>query len=114
MRLLLTLFFLTIGMQSAYGSALCSISEGRYWYPRLKAMPITDKAMHCSLSCHLAIRCSIQESWTFGRFKEFWDIFGEGNAEWADLIANDRGLYIAIRGRASDMQSCLRECNKIY
>lgn len=114
MKTLLILLVLTVGVQSAQASMLCSVKEGRLWYPRLKSMPISDKAMHCTLSCHLAIRCSAIESWSFGRFKEFWDIFGEGNAEWADLRADDKGLEIARRGKVKKIGDCLRECRKLY
>lgn len=107
------LLVLAFGTPRAYGS-LCAVREGQVWYPKLKAMPISDKAMHCTLSCHLALKCSLLDSWTFGRFKEFYDIFGEGNAEWADLRADDEGLSIAIKGKADNITKCKTECLKIY
>lgn len=113
MRIIITLLMLAFGTPHAYGS-LCAVREGRIWYPKLKAMPIPDKAMHCTLSCHLALRCSRFESWTFGRFKEFYDIFGPGNAEWADLTADDEGLAIARAGKAHNIKECFAECRKIY
>lgn len=113
MRLFITLVFLSLGIQTA-SAAMCSVNEGRYWYPRLKAMPITDKAMHCTLSCHLAIRCTSFESWSFGRFKELMDVLGPGNAEWGDLAANDDGLQLAKTKRAINIRECLRECRGIY
>ena len=107
------LLVLTFGTPRAYGS-LCAVREGLAWYPKLKAMPISDKAMHCTLSCHLALRCSLLDSWAFGRLKEFYDIFGEGNAEWADLRADDNGITLALGRRAHNINECKEECLKIY
>jgi len=114
MRWLLTVFFLTLGVSSAHASITCAAFETTHWYPRLKAMPISDKSMHCALSCHLANECSVVDSWTFGRVKELIDVFGPGDAEWKDLEANDDGLLMSITGRARNIRECIHECRTIY
>ena len=114
MKTLLALILLVSFSLPAHAN-LCVVREGQYWYPRLKSMQITDKAMHCSLSCDLAIKCSRFESWTLGRLKEVFDLFvDEADAEWADLVADDAGISLATSKRALNMKECLRECRKIY
>ncbi len=114
MRWPITVLFLSIVVPSASASITCAAIESTVWYPQLKAMPFSDKAMHCALSCHLANKCSVLDSYTFGRVKEFIDVFGPGNAEWTDLEANDDGILMSIAGRARNIRECIRECRTIY
>jgi len=55
-----------------------------------------DKSKHCVVSCLLAAKCGQDESSLMGILKEVVDIFGPGNAEWADLEADWHGLTTAL------------------
>jgi hypothetical protein len=110
--LFLALFFVT----SAHASTefVCSILNGQKMYKELQSQNINDKAKHCTLSCHLALRCPSFEVWNLGVLKEIYDLFGDGNAEWADLEADRDGIVIATSRRARTTADCYRECREIY
>jgi len=100
--------------QAAEEKFLCSAIVGRSFYQELKTLPVSDKTKHCSLSCYLALRCGAMESFNVGVVKEIIDLFGSGNAEIADLRANQQGITFALSGRARNRAQCLRECKIIY
>jgi hypothetical protein len=49
-----------------------------------------------------------------GLIKEAWDVVGPGQAEWADLHANQQGITLARSRRAVTFGQCLEECKLIY
>ena len=110
--LFLALFFVS----SAHASSefICSIINGEKIYKELQRQNISDKAKHCTLSCHLALRCPSMEVWNLGVLKEIYDLFGPGNAEWADLEADRDGIVLATSRRARTTAECYRECRAIH
>lgn len=93
---------------------LCSALFGRSFYQELKPQPLVDKTKHCALSCYLALRCGGVESFQVGLIKEVLDLMGMGQADWADIRANQQGITMAVSGRARSKLQCLRECRAIY
>lgn len=55
-----------------------------------------DKTKHCVASCILGAKCGRDESSLVGIIKEVVDVFGPGNAEWADLEADWHGITKAL------------------
>jgi hypothetical protein len=110
--LFLALFFVS----SAHASTefVCSIIQAQKIYKELQRQNINDKTKHCVLSCHMALRCPSYEVWNLGVLKEIYDLFGDGNAEWADLEADRDGIVIAVSRRARTTAECYRECREIY
>ncbi|MBY0516366.1 MAG: hypothetical protein K2P81_05630 [Bacteriovoracaceae bacterium] len=93
---------------------ICATIKGRALYSKLKEMPLRDKTKHCTLSCHLTLKCSAIESWNMGLLKEIIDVFGPGNAEWDDLKADVAGIHLAEDKRATTTPECLRECKLLF
>lgn len=81
-------------------------------YKDLIAKTEVDKVKHCSYSCILAIKCGKFESYTFGYLKEFADLMGMGEPDWADLEANKKGIKLAKR--LKNLNKCLPNCKKLY
>jgi len=54
-----------------------------------------DKYKHCVISCKIRLSCGLLTAIGAGIWKEIEDLFGEGNAEIADLIADYRGIRCA-------------------
>ena len=62
-----------------------------------------DKQMHCVASGLIAFHCSVTEAYLAGVGKEVKDVFGRGNAEWADLRADRKGIACS-RAAINDAQ----------
>jgi hypothetical protein len=58
-----------------------------------------DKRLHCLVSAQIARQCSVSEAYLAGMGKELRDLFGAGDAEWADWRADRAGVRC---GRSSD------------
>jgi hypothetical protein len=112
--ILALLLQLSTSLHAAEEKFICSALVGRSFYQELKPLAVTDKTKHCSLSCYLALRCGGLESFHVGLVKELMDVLGAGQAEWADLRANQQGITFALAGRARSKAQCLRECKTIY
>jgi hypothetical protein len=72
----------------------------------------TDKSKHCTMSCYLTRKCGGAESAIIGFLKEFADLLGFGNAEWADLRANRAGIHYGYS--ASSNYACRKFCTRRY
>ncbi len=59
--------------------------------------PAHDAQAHCLAAGLIARYCSISEAWLAGIGKEIRDLFGPGQAEWRDLVADRRGIDCARR-----------------
>jgi hypothetical protein len=70
---------------------------------------LPDKRAHCLASGLIARHCSVGEAYMAGAGKEIRDLFGHGDAEWADWQADRRGIACARRS-SSDEQ--VAECCK--
>ncbi len=90
---------------------ICSttyFSRYRDWAVRLPG----DKLKHCALSCVVARRCPHWEVEMVGILKEIFDLFGPGNAEPSDHLANRRGIRFS-RDTKTD-RDCVRFCRQVY
>ena len=56
---------------------------------------LDDKHAHCLASGLIARRCSVAEGYLAGAGKELADVFGPGDAQWADWRADRVGLKCA-------------------
>lgn len=56
---------------------------------------LTDKATHCMAAAMISRYCSRTEAALASIGKEVQDLFGRGDAEWADLRADRAGLRCA-------------------
>lgn len=73
-----------------------------------------DKLKHCAVTCMLTLRCGASDALQLGVLKEIKDLFGYGNAEWADLEANQTGAYLGTIRRARSDQECITRCKDYY
>lgn len=73
----------------------CSYQEAKRLKKIYETKPLKDKTIHCTVSCKIAYKCSSLGSWHMGLFKEILDLFGKGNAEWADIRANAYGIRLS-------------------
>jgi hypothetical protein len=57
-------------------------------------LPVTDndKHLHCLVSAQITQQCSVIEAYLAGMGKELSDLFGRGDAEWADWRADRAGV----------------------
>lgn len=56
---------------------------------------VGDKQQHCVASALIAQQCSVSEAYFAGVGKELRDLFGSGDAEWADWQADRAGVRCA-------------------
>ncbi len=114
MKLFLLFFILLVSEAYAQQGEKCSRDYAQRAYSRLKQMPIKDKTMHCALSCDLSNKCTSGVSAVLGIAKEVYDVFGQGNAEWADLAADFNGIRLSKYGVARTANQCLISCSALY
>lgn len=93
---------------------LCTQKLARIVVPIAEAHSSYDKNRHCTVSCMLALSCNDGEVLLAGILKEFKDVFGAGNAELADLIADRHGISLVRTDRARTNQECLEQCDLRY
>lgn len=74
----------------------CALNNGIEMAELVENMPIRDKAKHCSVMCVVTNKCSQYSARALGITKELMDIIGPGNAEVADLEANEFGIQLAF------------------
>jgi RHS repeat-associated protein len=67
-----------------------------------------DKYKHCVVSCHINVSCNGPTAVAAGIYKEVKDIFGPGNAEWADLEADWEGI------KCEKKFTCEKHCRQKY
>ncbi len=73
-----------------------------------------DKFRHCTISCIVGIECGVTASAIMGMAKEIADVFGPGNAEWGDLVADIMGLRISKRQSVYNLDTCSQSCEYYY
>jgi hypothetical protein len=102
---------ITLGALSACSSVVpraASSSYGCMVAVRDRVPPtLPDKRAHCLASGLIARHCSVGEAYMAGAGKEIRDLFGHGDAQWADWEADRRGIGCALRS-ISDEQ--VAEC----
>ncbi len=73
-----------------------------------------DKFKHCALSCQIGLICPPTDTLLLGLAKEIVDVFGPGNAEWADLKADHYGTMLSVQPSVRSNEQCNRGCAKRY
>ncbi len=68
---------------------------------------LDDEMKHCVAAGLIARYCSRTEAWLASVGKEIEDVFGRGDAQWADLQADRSGVTCA---RAASSDQDLRQC----
>ena len=99
---------------------VCGYKTARTYEREVRYSGGTDKFMHCTLSCIIALKCGGGQSLTIGLLKEIKDLFDDGNAEFYDIIANLKGIRFGNRmlfngrGFYENMNTCFSKCESIY
>lgn len=118
MKLILAaLILLSASMAQAKPSPdkfICSIKHSKTVIAVASEHSTYDKNRHCTVSCMLSLRCNSNEVLLVGILKEFKDVFGPGNAERADLIADKYGIDLVRHKRATVDHECLEQCDLRY
>jgi len=100
------------GENSGLFCAISNVSEAKRWVEN--QANTYDKFKHCSVSCFLTLRCNATEVWMVGALKEFKDLFDDGNAEMADLHADEYGISLVTKGKATYDAECVSQCNSKF
>jgi len=114
-KIVIALIFIGLFSNSAIASSsnekiFCASYYAFYYKKEVEKLP-NDKTMHCTMSCYLAVKCPSEEAYLIGYLKEFWDIFGPGDADWNDIKANKVGIKFAAKKNKS---YCKKQCLKKY
>lgn len=116
--LILTVFLALSSSLASAGSGpdklVCSIKNSKPVIAIAQRHSTFDKNRHCSVSCMLSLRCNLDEVMIIGILKEIKDVFGPGNAERADLIADKYGVDLVRHQRARTDKECLEQCDLRY
>ncbi len=65
-----------------------------------------DKRLHCLASAQIARQCSVTEAYLAGMGKELRDLFGAGDAEWADWRADRAGMSCRYNHDVAAIEAC--------
>jgi hypothetical protein len=95
-------------------TAICSYIYAKKVVPVAEAHSPNDKNRHCTVSCMLTLRCPAADVMMAGALKEIKDLFGPGNAEIEDLVADAIGVDLALFRIALTDKQCLKKCDLYY
>lgn len=108
----LILVFTSFSASASEEKLFCASFYAFYYKKEVQKLP-NDKAMHCTMSCYLAVRCPREEANLIGYLKEFWDIIGPGDFDREDIKANKVGLSFAHKkSKAYCKSMCLKRYPK--
>lgn len=93
---------------------ICSMKHSKAVVAVAERHSTYDKNRHCTVSCMLGLRCNLNEVMLAGILKELQDVFGPGNAERSDLIADKYGIDLVRHKRATVDSECLDQCDLRY
>jgi RHS repeat-associated protein len=71
-----------------------------------------DKYKHCVVSCYIDVTCDKTTAQAAGIGKEIKDIFGPGNAEWADWQADKEGIRCGENIKKNKKGTCEKPCRQ--
>lgn len=116
MKLLIFILMMTVslGAVAKPRKLFCAYTNAKIVVPIAERHSSFDKNRHCSVSCMLALRCNDTEVLVAGYLKEFQDVFGPGDADENDIIANKYGISIVRNNRADNDRECLQQCDVRY
>lgn len=100
--------------------AACAYAVGKTFQNSFPA-GTSDKFKHCTISGLMVTVCgpalnangtAVSAAAFFGIAKEIKDVFGPGNAEIADLIADYRGIKCGVKvlGGSQTVDACCKSC----
>jgi hypothetical protein len=92
----------------------CALINGLPFAQSVNRLPIKDKAKHCTVMCFVTHKCSQYSARALGLTKELIDLLGPGNAERADLEANEYGIQVALANPEITKEMCLEICTEHY
>jgi hypothetical protein len=112
---LLSFFLLSSVSFSALAEAklICTAFQSKKLMKIAKEHSQFDKNLHCAVSCMLTLKCGPSETLLVGGLKEVRDLMGYGEPSVDDLKADMKGIHLAMKV-ASDNESCMSECDKIF
>lgn len=105
-----SLFMLSFSLQANEEKIFCASYYAFYYKKEIEKLP-NDKAMHCTMSCYLGVKCPREEAALIGYLKEFWDIIGPGDFDFNDMRANKEGIRLS---RQRSLPYCKSACLKKY
>jgi hypothetical protein len=115
MKLIVFSFLLLISTAAlAKPTAICSYIYAKKVVPIAEQHSPNDKNRHCTVSCMLTLRCPSADVMMAGVLKEVKDLFGPGNAEVEDLVADAIGVDLALFRIARTDKQCLKKCDLYY
>jgi len=93
----------------------CAYIAGEALKPAVEKIPgAWDKFKHCTLSCQIGLVCPPVDTLLLGLGKEIVDVFGPGNAEWADLKADHYGTMLSLTPAIKNNKHCIKGCSMRY
>jgi hypothetical protein len=101
---------LSFSIQASEQKIFCASYYAFYYKKQVERLP-NDKAMHCTMSCYLGVKCPKEEAALIGYLKEFWDIIGPGDFDYNDLRANKEGIRLS---KYRSLPYCKSACLKKY
>jgi hypothetical protein len=110
---LVLLFSVTVA-QAQEKITPCAWRTAKGLSEELNKTDLSDKIKHCSVTCLVTLQCSRFSARSLGLAKEFADLLGMGQAEIADLAANELGIDLALKGRATSATECRSACSLYY
>lgn len=108
--LLISLLMLSVTARASEQKIFCASYYAFYYKKQVEKLP-NDKAMHCTMSCYLAVKCPREEAALIGYLKEFWDIIGPGDFDYNDMRANKEGIKLS---KYNSLPYCKSACLKKY
>ncbi len=112
--ILMTVMMVSMNVSAKPKKLFCAYRNAKIVVPIAERHSTYDKNRHCSVSCMLAIRCNDTEVLIAGYLKEFQDVFGPGDADEGDIVANKYGISIVRNNRADNDRECLEQCDLRY
>jgi RHS repeat-associated protein len=73
-----------------------------------------DKYKHCVVSCYIDVTCNYATAVAAGIGKEIKDMWGPGNAEWADWQADREGIKCGENIKKTKQGTCEPPCRQKY
>jgi hypothetical protein len=108
--LVVSTIVMSFSTQASSQNMFCASYYAFYYKKEIQKLP-NDKAMHCTMSCYLGVKCPKEEAYLIGYLKEFWDIIGPGDFDYNDMRANKEGIKLS---RYNSLPYCKSSCLKKY
>lgn len=116
MKILFLILLMSVSLSASAKpkKLFCAYRNAKIVIPIAERHSTNDKNRHCTVSCMLALRCNDVEVLVAGYLKEFQDVFGPGDADAQDIVADKYGISIVRNNRADVDRECLEQCDLRY